>query len=335
MKLPNRRSRAAFTLIEIIIVIAIIAIILSIAVGAYFRVYVLADQLSARSDITQLSAALDKIKGGAEKKGGRGYPPSRLKLACRLSDYGNTQLDKDSITYLEAALGIRNTIDPNDANDWQKAIGIDWTGLLYTTGSPGMVPGDVVILEGDQVLVFALGGAQSTSGGGPSYVGFSDNPKNPMSNVDSNSGNVVFQYQSPSFQFKGNRLAVFPHLGDPRGLFPSYTDSYGKNVYAYFSAYNRANGYNRYFDGTAASNDCATLGVWPYAKSLSPTKEYQNPETFQIICAGRDGTFGPGSDPTSSSPMLWTPGTATLVNGSPPGYDDMSNFHGVLLGIAK
>jgi hypothetical protein len=41
---------------------------------------------------------------------------------------------------------------------------------------------------------------------------------------------------------------------------------------------------------------------------------YYNPDSFQIICAGRDGYFGGGP--------FWTPGRPN-AEGS-PGYDDMT-----------
>src|SRR5438552_7601087 len=104
MKNQRGGARASFTLLEILIVIAVIAILISIAVGTYFRVYVLADQLAARSDISQLSAALEKFKTKYGK-----YPPSRIKVAYMLSQanypgfFGGQptgDLDTDSVEFL-------------------------------------------------------------------------------------------------------------------------------------------------------------------------------------------------------------------------------------------
>jgi hypothetical protein len=64
------------------------------------------------------------------------------------------------------------------------------------------------------------------------------------------------------------------------------------------------------------------FGVKPYRDTPST---YYKPDSFQIICAGDDGVFGPGG--------LWTPASASTVYppGS-PGCDDQSNFHTRLLG---
>jgi hypothetical protein len=54
----------------------------------------------------------------------------------------------------------------------------------------------------------------------------------------------------------------------------------------------------------------------------APTK-YHNPNTFQIICAGYDGKFGPGG--------VWDPTDPTVTK---EGRDDLSNFTGNRLEVA-
>jgi prepilin-type N-terminal cleavage/methylation domain-containing protein len=301
-KFNRTRARASFTLLEILIVVAIIAILISISAGVYFRVYGVATTASARNDITQLSSALGKFSATYH----RGYPPSAIKLAYLLNttNYPNMNttgtLDYDSVQFLTS---VFTNIGPT----WE-TTGIDWsngTGLS-TTGS--------VILEGDQCLVFFLG------------TNFTTNPFNPMPYAQG-----AYQPNGPCMQFKTNRLVNFAHNGDPTGIFPSFQDAYQHTsppaVYAYFSANNINNGYNRY-----GGTDCPTLGVWPYA-GAGLTPQYLNATTFQIICAGADGIFGPGTNLTATSPMYWTSGTAGQVNGLPPGYDDLSNFSPKLLGV--
>jgi prepilin-type N-terminal cleavage/methylation domain-containing protein len=317
-------KRPSFTLIELLIVIAIIGVLISLTTGVYIRVYRLGYQLSNRSDITQLDIALNKFK---TEKGA--YPPSQIKLAHDYSSYNTAnQLDLDSVAFLT------RIFDPRMVATWQ-TTGIDWTGQLYVTGTAGMTTGSVIILEGDQCMVFFLGGVLSAS---RTPQGFTNNPTNPM---DSTGG---YAYQGAYYQFKSNRLVNLPHTitgGDATGIFPSYLDTYGKQAFAYFSSYNLENGYNRY---SATVSDCPTLGVWPYASSLTPTASYQNPSTFQIISAGFDQSFGSGSNPTVPSPVLWSPGTASQAFANdvlqapqfgkqPAGNDDMANFSSVLLGV--
>src|SRR5262245_46349934 len=89
-------SRHGFTLIEMMIVVAIIAVLVALLAGVVFRAFGKAPELENRSTITQLSNALDRFKTeiGA-------YPPSQIKLCFKRSSYGTTQLDQDSISFLQ------------------------------------------------------------------------------------------------------------------------------------------------------------------------------------------------------------------------------------------
>jgi hypothetical protein len=133
----------------------------------------------------------------------------------------------------------------------------------------------------------------------------------------------------------------------------SYRDAFGKGVtspttnlpvpgvYAYFSAYKKTNGYNRYIGynfgsiGTGVSDNYSlvtsptTISVWPYAQSLSPVS-YLNPNSFQIICAGPDAYFGSGTTPNGPT---WTPTNASTMG--PLGADDLSNFYDKPLGTGQ
>src|SRR5262249_27072662 len=97
------------------------------------------------------------------------------------------------------------------------------------------------------------------------------------------------------------------------------------------SAYKKKNGYNRYFGlagvpGNTLS-DCNTLGVWPYRGP----KDFLKPDSYQIVSAGADHSFGQGSPPTATVP--WTPIVASnFYPEGPPGHDDQSNFYDLLLG---
>src|SRR5262249_60861996 len=105
---------------------------------------------------------------------------------------------------------------------------------------------------------------------------------------------------APFFEFKPSQLRDI----HGRGFF-SYLDFYGQQPYAYFSSYNVVNGYNRY-----GGTDCPTLGVWPYAQEWQPVPRFWNPDSFQIISAGRDGKFGPGATDAS---RVWSPATGQAM----------------------
>ena len=93
--------------------------------------------------------------------------------------------------------------------------------------------------------------------------------------------------------------------------------------FAYFSSFGESNGYNRYFYQFHDS-DCCLLQVWPYAESLDPSPHYLNPGTFQVISAGQDKTFGPGTSLPGG--RTWSPSRPWAID--PRGRDDLSNFFG-------
>ena len=77
---------------------------------------------------------------------------------------------------------------------------------------------------------------------------------------------------------------------------------------------------------TDAQSDCNSLGLWPYQTASPPTANakltYANPAAWQIICAGNDGIFGSGTNP--SSEYYWNATTAAMIPAG--GADDRTNF---------
>ncbi len=323
MKLRQTRtvSRGGFTLVELLVVIAIIAILVSLTAAAVMKLMGKGPEAQNRNDLNQLAIALGNFKAqfGA-------FPPSRCRICSRKNQYFQSgqpatqdKIDADSIQFLQMMfprLGESNLwMNPN--NNGQNGNGIDW----------GWGPQAVVDLEGEQCLVFFLGGYPTGGGGQNGCLGWSSDPVNPA-----NPAGPRLQ-GSPFYDFKSDRLVAIttPLLNNPNASnLPAfvYLDAYGKQTdpkskpFAYFSSYKSLNGYNRY-----GSSDCASLGVSPYFISASNINgqlvvRYHNPDTFQLISAGEDKVFGPGGQ--------WTAGTGmnTPVNGR----DDITNFHPRMLG---
>jgi general secretion pathway protein G len=247
-----------------------------------------------RHDITDLSQAVVVF----ESQFNMDYVPSRLVICETLNDYqtgmtdsdpATAQLYSDSFNYLCRLCPRINftTVQPGTP-DWQ---GIDWNG--------NGVQDPPVILEGDQCLVFFLGGIQSNKEGKLECLGFSVNQANPARGGGQRVG--------PFCEFKSSRLRA-----SPNGYYV-YLDAYGKAPFAYFSSYKTRNGYNRY-----RNSDCGSIPDGPYHDGDG---QYYNPDSFQIISAGADGKFGRGGK--------WTPAKAAEID--PDGRDDMSNFHTTLL----
>ncbi len=160
--------------------------------------------------------------------------------------------------------------------------------------------------------------------------------------------------KGPYFQFVQSRLLASPFLGT---AFPVYYDAFsssqplpgasatgaGDKPYLYFSSGGKANGYNLY--PAWAGSDCFTFNVWPYvqqAQTQTLPALYYKPDTFQIVCAGRDQQFGLGCPPTLNNGLfvfnnVWQPSLGagnftSPATSSPFGMDDMSNFYNLTLG---
>jgi hypothetical protein len=232
---------------------------------------------------------------------GVAYVPSRIKL----SETGNYPergrpgtLDHDSVQYLQKAW---------PRIDLSPGCRLDWNG-------DGQIQGDWV-LEGDECLVFFVGGIpEEVNGPNPRCRGFAG-PDRPD---PTERGGVR---HGPYCDFALSRLRDLHGRG-----FLSYLDNFGRGrPYAYFSPYGVEDGYNRY-----GGTDCPTLGVWPYAGALTPRPRYLNPRGFQIVSAGPDGRFGPGTDRESHT---WPPATARDMPAE--GRDDAANFSDVSLGVGE
>jgi type II secretory pathway pseudopilin PulG len=356
-------TRGAFTLVELLVVIAIIIVLASLLLAAVFKVLDTANEAATRTDITQLASSVQAFQTKFQVP----YIPSRLVLCKQQAGYFQapgvykSKLHQDSLEYLGRVWPKLDwtTLQPQGGPyTWQ---GIDWDPVNSPSrGQPVFLLNGAPVaeadLEGEQTLVFFLGGlTQMNSDQTFTPLGFSTNGSNP--------GFLGGDRIAPFFEFKSNRLQQWQ--GTAPG-FPSYLDGYGKTPYAYFSSYKVANGYNPYW-GIANpylpapapvqlyNSDCQALrlvpgqpqGVWPYAGSWTPTVQYLNSQSFQIISAGKNLQFGLGTYPPSDPNYAmfsgtWSASQATVYyptgdnNPSDPGafgYDDIANFYDRLLGV--
>ncbi len=277
------------------------------------------------------------------------YIPSRIKLCKYVAHYQNNDFDRDSLAYLNQVWPRLGWITPTGPNGALRARRIDWDGTNGGGGDnidPNSVPAsnasNTFVLDGGQCLVFFLGGIPETSI--PGTKGFWTNPANPT--VNPANANAPTERVPVFYEFKSNRLIVItPALPNVSLSHYFYRDVYGKRPYAYFSSYGRTNGYNKY--AATLGSDCAAVDrpspprqdngydriVWPLAEQLGASPRFLNPDTFQIISAGANEAFGPGSGPPGNA--LWSyrnPGPA--YGGTQPGSDDQCNFHSLVLGAA-
>jgi general secretion pathway protein G len=326
MRLLHRKpaARRGFTLIEMLVVIAIIAILVAMVASAVMNMLGKAPALQDRADITALTAALQQFKA---KYGS--YPPSRIHLVATAATYDFTKpTQKD--TY-----NIIMKMFPN--MNWTN---IDWTGnnnlptpfaTLYPKG---------IILEGDQCLVFFLGGIPM-SGSPNACTGFSKSTTNPAQP----GGERLKFYDFQPARLTSIHTVVINNTPSPSPFF-SYLNGFGNKEYAYFSTGTRGtNRYNSAAGTGTGRTDCQTLGVTPYATSAGPAPtflnpSFVNPDSFQLISAGQNGKFGQGlplinnpSPPPAQIPppiVLWSPTNTSSIDAN--GKDDVSNFSDRILG---
>jgi prepilin-type N-terminal cleavage/methylation domain-containing protein len=325
---PQRTTarRAGFTLVEILVVIAIIAVLVALITPAVMQFLKKGPQVRTATELSQFDGGIQNWRQTMGPK----YFPSKLMLCEKYNTYQaiinqggpNATLAQDSVSFLTSL--FPHILDANPAINNQVqwiAVGIDWN-------NNGVIDNGFVILEGQECLVFFLGGipagtsgaAIGTRSGAPQCLGWSTDPRDPAkaSTIAGLPAPQTTGRTKPFFEFDSSRLLLFGNTQGAQKGFYSYVDPYGTNKpYAYFSNYGSRNGYNKYTT-SAATSDCATLGVVPYFVSTTPLA-YLNPETQQIISAGADGTFGPGGVIFSAS---------TASNLAAAARDDQANFSG-------
>ena len=277
-----RSARYAFTLIELLIVIGIIAVLVALTTASVQKVRAVAVRVRVSNDITEMQ---DGMKAAMIKYNGATVLPSRLVLFNDLTQYLDATAPPGEKPF-DIALRKRS------ADTLRKMFGprllsnggyVSWDGASSPTKSKN-------VLEGQQCLVFYLGGV-----GG--ITGFSADPLFPMKPGGDRIG--------PFFPFKAPRLVG--------GKFPSYLDPHRNPTdplarpYAYFSSTTAPNTYNPYFSfavppnpAAAQLSDCTSLGIWPYVDNTTSPATYLNPNGFQIISAGPDTFFGIGGGPPGS-----------------------------------
>lgn len=283
---PTPAARRGFTLIELLVVISIIAVLMGLLMSGVMAVLQAKDRTGNQFDVGKL----DQSMNVALQKYGQGKTlPGYLVL------YNNTEFYRDPSKLPPAEV--------KDAERSKAALQRMFGSRFITSGGPvnwdgtgGTGVANKVTLEGQQCLVFYLGGVADTSAGAPRMTGFSENPLNPLDTAAK--GRI-----GPFYEFEANRLT--------NARYPSYLDRYGTPI-AYFGG---TGGANSYVGG------CPSLpGLGASAGFPDGAGRFMKPSGFQIVSAGRNKAFG--------SPAAWNPLTGSTDGNA---RDDVSNFSGVPL----
>ena len=312
------RNRAGFTLIEMVIVLGIILLLAALFLGAVMKVMGMAPEVQTRTEISELEVALKAFMSdyGLDKP-----PPSLLMLKEDMAYNTANPLDLQSVTFLKKMFG---------KNLNATGTGIDWNG----DGQIVAGPTGWYTLEGEMALVFYLSGIpnnweRTNLGADLRGLGFSVNNNNPAADTGlavahMGAGNRKGTY----YTFPANRLVTASTYSTATSslspFFYVFVDPWksrigGPKPYAFFSSGGANNLYNPY--KAAGITDCLTIGAnaWYTAAVAGVPSAYENPNTYQILSAGRDGTFGDGN---------YIGGTT----GTGPGHDDQANFSSRILG---
>lgn len=309
MRSCKQGGRPAFTLVEILVVIAIIAILVAISVPAVMSALGKGKDVQTKNDIGAMEFSMSAARNGL---GGTPYLPSYLILR-EDNAYYNTTTGQVLPQYVTTVAALKRAFGKNIS--LMPPATIDWNGDgIISTGTTGDL-----VLEGKHCLVFWLGGIPVLGASG--VQGFSTNPQNPAAATIAGSTRKGPYYPD----FKTNRL-----VKDANGFF-YYLDPYMQLPYLYFSCGPAGNDYvlgQQYAAGGAVqtvSGDCPSIGVLPYYQGTGTSLRFMNPNSFQIISAGKNGVFAPGGQ--------WNSTMGTMDATVPPApSDDWSNFSSVVLG---
>jgi prepilin-type N-terminal cleavage/methylation domain-containing protein len=301
-------TRRAFTLVELLVAIAIIGILMSIAIPAVMRSISTARATTIRMEVSALEQAIEKY---LQEYGD--YPPDFSSLQVVQKHYRKlfprmSAADSALLTNLLSTLG---TFDPTRMD---RAEALVWTLGGYSKNKQRPFSGD--------------GGPLAWIGTVPytdSSLTDADraNPDNFQINVDR--VNALYDFAIQRLNYSSvNSSAPFSATNryvstDDTDLFPTYAARDGGAPFVYFDSrtydlHDPTRGFNGY--GNAAfgavrpylsdKSKANTTGA-DYATLVAALQGWQfmNPDSFQIISAGLDNNFGSIVGPSSAPRQIF------------------------------
>lgn len=249
----GHHPRRGFTLIEMMLVIAIIALLAAMLLPAIQSAQTTARNAAVRSEISQLEAAIANFKAtyGVE-------PPSGITICTNETEWG---LPANAVSKT-----IISRIWPNFQFGTGAVYPTAWTAASYT-------------LNGSECLAFFLGGI--VTGGAPQ--GFSKNPTTPFAYTGGETR------QGPFFEFQPNRLKETPVAANKTAGFQVYFDSLPgqTNPYLYLSSYEGRG----YLSTDIPLVNGTSNQVLPGPYRVASGGSFHKAKSFQIISPGMDGEF--------------------------------------------
>lgn len=257
---PSQRSaRAAFSLVELLMVIAILGILAALILPAVNNARLTAQYAEVNADMQKIGTAITafKTRFGIE-------PPSSITICENPANWASQAVSRRLIKQIWPQFDF--TLSREFDGD--------------ASGSSGY-QSENITLDGRECLVFFLGGMVDSSSG--ALRGFSKNPANPFV-IDNGTRDGPFLEIDggidPSTGRPTGRLVDTDNDGAPELLdtLPSQTQPY-----LYFSSYGGV-GYQ--------TTDCGP-GRSPYYRDGSGSDPY-NSDGYQLISPGLDNEYGSG-----------------------------------------
>ena len=296
--LSKSHRRNAFTLIELLIVIAIIGILIAFLAPAVGGALKRARVTSVRAEISQLETAIGKFRSVYNMD-----PPSSITLYETVAGWSGDANSRALIRQLWAQFNFAAAHDIN--------------GNGNST--------DTITLSQGECLVFFLGGVNgntttglsaTTDNNNPGYIGactgFSKNPADPFARGGAR--------EPTFFEFLPARFTD----GDSDG-FPEYRDPLPTQTmpYIYYSGYDGTGYQSTEFQPVVSG------GLWqPYRTGTALTAPLWKPNSYQIISPGYDRAYGYGgayvASGTDRLPIPATPPPTAAQRA--PETDNITNF---------
>jgi len=329
------RSSSAFTLVELMIVIAIVGILATLVTVGVMKALEKGKMVAARTEISQIEAAI----AAAKQKYSLDQLPQALVLYDNLPDWERQSSASYVSTNFPAALSPlysdaqKMLIVADSLNLMKKIFGRNFlkdaaggaNGRVRWTAGAATYP---IALGSNQAIWFLLGGVLDANGKYGGFPGYPNEPTMTLSNV------AATKPILPFLEMESSKISVGTNG------FGSYLDSYG-TPYAFFSSkYNYCN-----FPNSITGFGVQYLGsfshegktVWPFYNPIAGTPtnwtqvKFFNPRSFQVVSAGADKIFGSNQNSATGTPIPYQPGSNEYALGE-VGYDDLANFSSTTLG---
>lgn len=255
MRTPPTR-RTAFTLVELLIVITVIAILVGLLLGAVLPALKTTNEFAIQTEINQLERAVESFKA---KYGF--YPPSFVRIQYPGDVTGDGSINADDS--IAALLPYINRIAPNNVE----------TAINPSTNNPYIFDwwdtvGKYIGYDTGQDLVFWL-------------AGLSKNKQRPLSGDGEKE--VFYDFKQGQLEYLTNPATTYSYM-QPKGK-PAPFLYIDNSSYGYGPSLPLAAGGPVFFDGFTS-----TRGAFSNGNFLPGV--YENPKSFQIVTFGMDGLPG-------------------------------------------